>query len=337
MSPSFCLIRNPAASRGRGGKALEDALRVLMRAGATVGICESSSLPHAAALAGDAVARGETVVAVGGDGLVGALAAAVAAAGGVLGIIPAGRGNDFARMLGVPTPAAAAAQLLVTGRPTRVDLIAVRAGNGAEVTVAGSVYLGLISEGGQIANTRRWAAGPLGYQLAGVAALLSWRPATFTVRNGAAPPTTFPGLAVVVANSAFLAAGAMAAPDADVRDGLLDVVTVRQMRRLSFLKVMLLARSGRHVRLRQVATGRAASVVVTADRAMPAAADGETLPCASPLAPGLPLRIRVLPGALRVITPAPGTRGERGRSPLAAGDRAPVPAAEEGLDEIRAR
>jgi hypothetical protein len=52
---------------------------------------------------------------------------------------------------------------------------------------------------------------------------------------------------------------------------------------------------------------------VSADRAMPAGADGEPLPCASPLATGVPLCMRALRGVLRVAgrepEPAAGQRG----------------------------
>ena len=311
MSHPFCLVVNPAASRGRGARLLPEVLRVLSAGSAAVRACESTSLGHAAQLAEEATGQGEAVVAVGGDGLVGTLTGAVARAGGTLGIIPAGRGNDFARMLGIPARPAEAAAALLAGRPRPVDLIGVQAGDGAEEIVAGSVYLGVVSEGGEIANRSRWVTGPLGYQLAGIRALLRWRPATFTVDYGPAVDlaTSFPGFCVIVANSVYLAAGKKAAPGADIGDGLLDVIMVHQARKLSFVKVMQQASSGAHVRLSQVSTRRAASVIVTTDRAMPAAADGETLACASPLGAGAALRIRALPGALRVITPVPAGTG----------------------------
>jgi diacylglycerol kinase (ATP) len=309
VSHSFCLVVNPAAGGGRGERHLPEALGVLAADGApAVRVCPTTSLGHAVWLAEQAIARQETVVAVGGDGLVGTLAGAVSGAGGLLGIIPAGRGNDFARMLGIPARPAAAARALLSGEPRAVDLIGVQSGDGPELVVAGSVYLGVPSEGGEIANRSWWAAGPAGYQLAGVRALLGWRPATFTVDPGAAGPAavSFPGFCVVVANSVYLAAGRRVAPDADVGDGLLDVIMVRQGSKLSFVQAMLRAGRGTHVRMNQVTTQQAASVTVTADRAMPAAADGETLASACPLGAGSPLRIRALPGALRVIAPASG-------------------------------
>jgi diacylglycerol kinase family enzyme len=185
VSHSFCLVVNPAAGGGRGERHLPEALGALAADSApAVRVCPTTSLSHAGQLAEQATARQETVVAVGGDGLVGAVAGAVSRAGGLLGIIPAGRGNDFARMLGIPAQPAAAARALLSGEPRAVDLIGVQSGDGQELVVAGSVYLGVPSEAGEIANRSWWARGPAGYQLAAVSALLGWRPATFAVDLG---------------------------------------------------------------------------------------------------------------------------------------------------------
>jgi len=305
---TYCFVVNPAACHGRGIRRLPAVLGPLSAAGGTVRVEESSSLGHAATLAGEAADRGEIVVAVGGDGTVGRMAAAVAAAGGVLGIIPAGRGNDFARMLGIPADPARAAAVLLRGGHRLVDLIGVRAGDGPEQVVAGSVYLGIPSEGARIAAASRLPPGGLAYQIAGLRALRAWQPASFTVGTEAGVPGAFPGFCVVVANSAYFAGGTPAAPDADVTDGLLDVITVSDGPKLSFVRVMLLASRGRHTKLAQVGVTRAASVTVSADRAMLAGADGEPLPCASPLATGVPLGIRALRGVLRVAgrEPEPG-------------------------------
>jgi YegS/Rv2252/BmrU family lipid kinase len=315
---AYCFVVNPVACHGRGIRRMPAVLGPLSAAGDTLRVEECSSLDHAATLATEAAERGEIVVAVGGDGTVGRMAAAVAAAGGVLGIIPAGRGNDFARMLGIPADPARAAAVLLRGGHREVDLIGVRAGDAPEQVVAGSVYLGIPSEGARIAAASRLPPGGPAYQIAGLRALLAWQPASFTVgkEDGAAAGRTFSGFCVVVANSAYFAGGTPAAPDADVTDGLLDVVTVSDSSKLSFVRVMLLASRGRHTRLAQVGVTRAASVTVSADRAMLAGADGEPLTFASPLATGVPLCIKALPGVLRcVMGPAglPARRSEGGR------------------------
>jgi diacylglycerol kinase family enzyme len=316
MTRPLCLVINPSARNGRVLRDLPVIAGILTAAGAAFRLCQGTSLEHAKTLAAEAAARQEVVVAVGGDGLAGALAGAVAGAGadGVIGLIPAGRGNDTARMLGIPDNPAGAARNLLDGCARPIDLIGVRVAEGAESIVAGSVYMGVPSEGGEIADASPLTRGPAGYLIAGVRALLAWQPAAFTVqvdgRAAAGGGTgSWPGFCVVVANSAYLAAGRKAAPAADVTDGQLDLIMVRQARKLTFARVMLEAGNGTHVRLSQVSTDRGAVVSVSADRDMPAAADGETLACASPLAAGTPLHIRVLPAAVRVITPQPSPEG----------------------------
>src|SRR5262249_43807629 len=73
--------------------------------------------------------------------------------------------------------------------------------------------------------------------------------------------------------------------------------------RLAFLRVLLRIRSGTHIGLPQISHERSREVTVTVDRDLPAAADGDTLPWAAPLRAGTTLRIRALPGALRVLAP----------------------------------
>ena len=91
--------------------------------------------------------KSDVVVALGGDGMVGAVASAVAQArpdgDGVFGVIPAGRGNDLVRTHGIPFGPTDAAQLLLAGQSRPMDLIAITGADGTRATVAGSVYLGI--------------------------------------------------------------------------------------------------------------------------------------------------------------------------------------------------
>ena len=118
------------------------------------------------------------------------------------------------------------------------------------------------------------------------------------------PAGDFPGYAVVLANSRFFGGGMQVCPPARTGDGCLDVVIMHHASKAAFLRVLLKIRAGTHVSLPQVDLGQAAAVTVTADTALPVAADGETLPWGAPLAAGVPLRARVLRGALTVIVPA---------------------------------
>ena len=312
MPRPLCLIVNPQAGNGRARALLPAVTEVLAEYGTDHRVVESASLAHAKDLAARAADCGEVVVAVGGDGMAGALAGVAAARGTSYGVIPAGRGNDFAGMLGIPADPAAAARTLVSGHRRQVDLIGVSTPAHQEVIVAGSVYAGLPAMAGQVANATKLLGGPIVYPVAALRVLAGWRPATFSVRitgkqvlaRGDDPPEPsvyeFAGFAVVVANSAFFGAGMRVAPSALIDDGVLDVVLMRHAGKLTFVKALLKIKDGSHVTLPQITLDRGTEVVVTMTRDLPAAADGESLACADPLTAGTPLRIRVLPGALNV-------------------------------------
>jgi YegS/Rv2252/BmrU family lipid kinase len=306
MNGPFSLVVNPAAAGGRALRVIRAATAALDEAGASYQVSQSASLDHARELADAAARRGDVAVAVGGDGMAGAMAGAVAAAGGTYGIIQAGRGNDFALVLGLPDDPAAAARVLTSGQPRQLDLIGVSIPGEPEVVVALSVYLGVPAIAGEIANRTRLLRGPIVYPVAALRALARWTPAAFRVEpggQGGIPGGDFAGYAVVVANCAYFGAGMRVAPAAKIDDGFLDVVTMRHGPRLTFIRVLMKIKDGTHVALPLVGLAQAAEVTVTVDRAMLAAADGETLPWAAPLPAGVPVRIRVLPRALRMITP----------------------------------
>ncbi len=306
MNRRLCLIVNPSAGGGRGRSVATAAAAALASAGAEHQVVESGSLEHARELAAQAVARDEVVVAVGGDGMAGALAGATSAAGGQYSLIPAGRGNDLASVLGVPKDPAGAARALLGGRVRRIDLIGVTAPGQPEAIVAGSVYAGLPALAGQVANQTRLIGGSLVYPIAALRVLAGWRPAAFGVRvAGREQSYDFDGYAIVIANSAYFGAGMQVAPPASIEDGVLDLVLMRHGPKLTFVRVLLKIKDGSHVSMPQIQLHRGTDVTLTMDRDLPAAADGEALSGATPLPAGEPLRIRVLPAALEVLCPAP--------------------------------
>jgi diacylglycerol kinase (ATP) len=301
----LCLIVNPEADHGRARRLLPECTAALTEAGAPHRVVESASLDHARELAAEAASRGEVVVAFGGDGMAGALAGAAASAGARYGLIPAGRGNDFASALGIPADVAGAARILATGECRPIDLIGVSVPGHPELLVAGSVYTGLPALAGQLANATRLLGGSLVYPVAALRALARWSPVAFTVQvDGQPGPYEFDGYAVVVANSGYFGAGMRVAPPAVIDDGVLDIVLMRHASKLTFIQVLLKIKDGSHVTLPQISLHRGTDVTITMSRDLPAAADGEPLACASPLGAGIPLRCRALPAALEVIGPA---------------------------------
>ncbi|NED97467.1 diacylglycerol kinase family lipid kinase [Phytoactinopolyspora alkaliphila] len=293
---TFTAVVNPHAGgprRGRRGPhtRLSAVTRLLEDAGAKVTTEHSHSLDHAAQLATVAAERGDVVLAVGGDGTVGALAAAVVPTGGILGIIPAGRGNDFARQLALPHEPEALSRIFHTSEPRAVDVI-----EAAGRTVVGSVYTGIDAVAAEYVAAAR-SLGGAAYHYAAVRALAAWKPVHYRVLVDGQEHTPR-GYTVVVANSGYYGNGRHAAPAARVDDGILDVIVLTDVPKRSFVSIaMRELYAGTHVRRPEILVMRAREVVIEADRELRAGGDGEVI---GPL----PMTVRVRPGALRVLAGA---------------------------------
>src|SRR5579862_977281 len=111
----IAVIVNPAAGGGRAGRALARVERSLSELGLEYHVESTEDLEHARGLATAAAAAGEVAAALGGDGLIGAVAGALKHSDGVVGVLPGGRGNDLARVLRIPLEPAAACRVLASG------------------------------------------------------------------------------------------------------------------------------------------------------------------------------------------------------------------------------
>ena len=101
----------------------KQAAQLLAGHGVAHEVCYSSSPHDPARLARESVADGAAaVVGIGGDGLVSQVAAELVETNIPLGIIAAGRGNDFARGLGIPLDIAAACATIATAQQRRIDV-----------------------------------------------------------------------------------------------------------------------------------------------------------------------------------------------------------------------
>ena len=298
------LVHNPTAGGGRAGRLVPEVAARLAADGVEAEQHETRSLEDARLAACQAATSVDAVVAVGGDGTVGACAAGLADAtpGGsgvraALGVIPAGGGNDAARSFGLPADdPLAAAGLLSRLRRRPADLASV-AGR-AYLNVAGA---GFDSEVTRIANQRLgWAGNRPRYVGAVLAELVVGRTAQFrlSLDGQALEPR---GWLVAVANGPSYGGGMRVAPQASLADGLLEVVVIHDIGKLEFLRTFPKVFSGRHVEHPAVAVHRAAHVELDADRPLAVYADGEP-------AGALPATFEVRPAAITVLAadPAPG-------------------------------
>ncbi|MFC7896037.1 YegS/Rv2252/BmrU family lipid kinase [Streptomyces sp. NPDC057381] len=289
----FTAVVNPTAGGATSAAALLGVARLLRAAGAGLETEYSRSLGHAREIARRAGERGRVVLAVGGDGMAGGIGGALSGTGATLGLVPAGRGNDFARALGLPTEPAALAEVLLRGEPRPVDTIEVTSAAHDRTVVLGSVYAGVDALANRHANDTRLVRGAASYYAGALRAVTGWRATRYRVTVDG-EEHAFTGYTTVAANSGYYGFNRRIAPSARVDDGLLDVVMIHHAPRLLFFALMRELESGGHVRRPQVRVLRGREVRIEADRAVPYGADGEVEAL-------VPVTARVLPGALRVL------------------------------------
>lgn len=314
----FVVIANPHAGRGQAEVVLRQVVAALQEAGAQAGGELTTSIGHAADLAGAAAADGVVAVAVGGDGLVRAVAAGASRHRGTVGLVPAGRGNDFARTVGIAKddlPGSIRTLLEAESRPT--DCIAVTGaaprlpgasnrnppthapGAADDETVTdvalGNVYAGFDSLSNVTANALRFNLGEFSYTYAALRVALTMPVLDLAVTVDG-ERHAYRGSGVAIGNSRFYGGNVPFAPDADVHDGLLDVVMFAQTGARSRVATLWSMRSGTHLGREGVRVVRGREVRIEITPTLEAYSDGD------PIA-HTPLTARVMPGAIGLLRP----------------------------------
>ncbi len=287
----FALLVNPASGRGRALEALPKVHAALDGLGAAHRTVTTRSIDHAYEEAGRAAREGETVVALGGDGLLRPLAGALKGTEIALALIPCGRGNDLARVLGVPTDPAEAARLAVEGEERVLDVANVEG-----TPFMGIASFGLDSDANRIANEAKLVKGNAVYIYAALRALAAWKPARFTVTVDG-ESHQFTGYSVAVGNSKAYGGGMFILPHAELDDGKLDVMLSKDTSKLRCLVELPKVFKGTHVDSEHVEFLRGAEIEVTSDRPFAIYADGDPIGAT-------PAIMRVERRCLRVIAPS---------------------------------
>jgi YegS/Rv2252/BmrU family lipid kinase len=291
VSRRVCLIYNPSAGGGRARKVLPEVEAALHREDLKFRSTATTSLDHAEELAREAIAEGEVAATLGGDGLVGRVAHALRdSPDALMAILPGGRGNDFARVLGISNDVNEAAHIVAAGKVKALDV-----GDVNGKTFVGIASCGFDSDANRIANEAPPRLGNLVYAYGALRALAAWTPAGFELELDG-EPLRYRGWSAVAANSSAYGGGMFVAPDAQLDDGLLDVVITRQSSKRHFLRSLPKVFKGTHIEDPSVEVHRARELRIAADRPFALYADGD------PIA-DLPATVRCVPEAVRVLVP----------------------------------
>ncbi len=287
----LALLVNPASAGGKTLRLLPQVEQALDARRAVFRVQRTKGIEHGVEQAQLAVEAGEVPVVMSGDGLLGAVGGAMAGSDTPLGIIPGGRGNDLARVLGIPNDPEGAVAALFSGQSRRIDV-----GEANGKRFLGIVSIGFDSECNRRANEVKLIRSNLVYVYSLFRTLVSWKPARFTIRVDD-ERTRFTGYSVSVANNSTFGGGMRIAPDADLEDGLFDVIAIGAVGKLRFLANLPKVFKGTHVDGDDVRVFRAPHLELSASKPFPVYADGEHLT-------DLPASLRVLPRALSVLVPA---------------------------------
>ncbi|MCL1838453.1 MAG: YegS/Rv2252/BmrU family lipid kinase [Propionibacteriaceae bacterium] len=305
---TLSLVVNPSAGHGKAKKQLPAVTTALleMMPGVNLRLYQTSSYAEARLRCIGVVEaarelvegrRPDSLLVMGGDGMMHLGLNACAGTQIPLGLIPAGSGNDFCRGLGIPAGANAAVDVITKGNIDSIDLMELtgKLANGAHTRFAGSILSsGYDARVNDRVNRMKFTLGSLSYAWAALAELSIFEPVNYRLLIDG-EPLEQTAMFVCIGNAGFFGGGMQGCPNADVRDGLLDITIINPVSRATLLRLLPAMFTGGFVKDPAVQLLRAAEVVVDGDGLL-AMADGENIG-------EVPITLRAVPNALRVYLP----------------------------------
>ena len=293
---------NPTASFGASRDVGPAVVQTLRAMGHEVTSLTEPDFESLLAVAADALrSKPDALVVVGGDGMVNLGTNLLAGTRVPLGIVPSGTGNDLARGLGIPhDDTEAAIRLLgeaLHRAPRTIDAVRLR-WTDADGTPAERRFVCALSAGfdaivNERANLMRRPRGPSRYIVALLAELVKLKPLRYRLELDG-ERLEYRALLVSVGNNVSLGGGMKITPDALIDDGVLDVMIVKPLSRVAFLRIFPRVFRGEHTSDPRVVMRRARRIRIEVDAPIVAYADGERM---GPL----PVELDVEPRALRVL------------------------------------
>ncbi len=312
MTSRAVLVVNPEAGKGLGREMGPAIGRYLGELGLPVQIMNSTGPGDVQAKVRQALAgtKPPALIAAGGDGTVHeAVNGWMQAGGGApLAVIPVGTGNDFAKMLQASHDWRESCWRVKRGDTRRVDVGQCtwtyerrgRQDAGSDEATkyyfANGLGIGFDAQVALEANGIRWIRGNAvyGLALAKILLLRYGRPVVRVRHDGEEFETD---ITLLTINNGAVEGGAFVmAPDAEIDDGLFDVVVAKGMGRIGILQLLPQVLKGQHMSHPKVVKFRTAKLTVESAEPLPVHADGE-LHYTGPTR----LEIEVLPKKLEVI------------------------------------
>lgn len=301
------VIVNPAAGMGRARKVGREIAALLKEITEEQGIkfdivyTLPSGENSATNLAREAVKRGfQRIIAVGGDGTINEVVNGIGESDVILGIIPAGVGNDFAKALNLPKNPKRALNSALFNEEILVDL----------GRSNGRLFVNVVSFGIDAKITQSAANLKIRYPFLpreGVYLLALFRELLFPLEypqihlcllKEGVVTCSKESILLAVANGSRYGGMFKIAPEANLRDGLFEICWIQKMGRIKILLNLYRFILGTHAKLKEVRTLRTSCLSVLAPNLLPCEMDGEILEAKREY------KITVVPKALKVVVPS---------------------------------
>ena len=291
---SYFLVVNLIAGLGLCKRLFPGVRKELDRRGISYDLHYTNEPQEAIDVARMGVDAGFThIVAMGGDGTINEVANGLGDSAATLGVIPAGKGNDFARMMGIPIDPPGAIDALERGVVRNVDLGVV---NGERRFVNG-IGIGIDAQVARDVLQSKRLSGSPAYVRAAIRQVFRFKAFSALLETDEWSEQSR-WLSVGVSNGKFCGGGFKLAPKAEVNDGRLDLAAIGDFPRVERLMRLVQARKGKHLGLRQVRYVQSEKILISSDEKLVAHMDGEPYRL-----PKERLEVQVLPDALSVLVP----------------------------------
>ncbi|MCG9134247.1 diacylglycerol kinase family lipid kinase [Candidatus Poribacteria bacterium] len=320
----FVIIANPISGKGHAKDVAEQGYAALTESGQQGQLVLTSASGDAKRFAQEAVADGtRRVIACGGDGTLHEVVNGIATVPDVtLGVLPCGRGNDFAAAVGIPLKPEVAIATLLSGTPIRVDLGRCYQNSGQPSVVTHQQegitspenlltdnrqpttdnYFTTIATCGYDTEVSRRAAkgtplfaGTASYAYAAVETLFYYEP-PFVRLEGDFGIHEGPILLAATGITSRYGGGFQIVPNARIDDGLFDVCIIRPVSAFTVLRLLVTLFWGGHVGHPAVSMHQTRTLKIETDTPMLLYADGEPM-CETPAV------IEIIKGGLAVMAP----------------------------------
>ena len=295
-SGKWTIIANPVSGKGRSKAVALKAGSLLTAAGVPNGVLFTTRMGDAEQLARSAADDGSTaVLACGGDGtlheVINGVMGHPSGSEVTVGVMPAGRCNDFAAAMGLPKSVEGIVALITSGASTRIDLG--RVGGRYFATVATLGFDSAVSQYVADGHVPRILSGTPSYLYAVFAQLFRYKDARVHLEGDDLDYSGRIFLAAT-ANTPQYGGNMKIAPGADPQDGALDVCLARSVSRREVIMMLPRVFSGSHLKNRAVSMHRVKSLRIDTETPMAIWADGERVS-------ETPAEISVVPRALKLL------------------------------------